>query len=115
MSFKSEFKKLELIYIRLQEEKKELQALLDKERADREAERRANTRHVAIAITNSRGIGSKTEFKIKWEDNSESWEPRSYVEAPALYKEWRKKRKLEAVREHRERRKIEAESKSKGK
>lgn len=96
-------------------EKEELQKQLDQEQADREAERQANAQYTPVAIVNSRGIGSKTEFKVRWMDDSETWEPRSYVNAPGLYTEWRNKRKAKVLRKLKERKKLELQCNTKRK
>lgn len=110
--FKTGIQRLELKAMMLavsvvEEEKKKMKEDFDKERAGWELERQTFVTYTPVAITNSRGTGSKTEFRVKWEDDSETWEPRSNVNAPGLYKAWRNKRKADSVKELRERKKLD--------
>lgn len=110
--FKTRIQHLEVCAMRtalryVEEEKEKLKEKYEKEKAEWEQERATLVSYTPVAIKNSRGTGSKTEFLVKWEDDSETWEPRSYVNAPDLYKEWRNKCKAASVKELRERKKTD--------
>lgn len=51
------------------------------------------SKHLPVRILDSRGVGAGSEFKVLWDDQSETWEPRGKLDAPNLVKDFQREKK----------------------